>query len=167
MESKLIILRGNSGSGKTTVAKMLRDKLGSKTMLISQDVIRREVLKVKDDPNNPAIELIKHMALFGNNIGYNVIIEGIFSKKKYGKMISELTHVFRGRVNPFYFDISFDETLRRHQLKPNKHEFGEKEMREWWKEKDYLGFQNEKFITTQMTQEDALTYIYNSSFEEV
>lgn len=34
---KLIILRGNSGSGKTTVAKELQKKFGYNTMLISQD----------------------------------------------------------------------------------------------------------------------------------
>lgn len=33
--SKIIILRGNSGSGKTTVAKELQKKLGRGTLLIS------------------------------------------------------------------------------------------------------------------------------------
>ena len=37
---KLIILRGNSGSGKTTIAKELQRRFGRNTMLISQDVIR-------------------------------------------------------------------------------------------------------------------------------
>lgn len=41
---KLIILRGNSGSGKTTVAKALQKKLGRNTMLISQDEVRRNML---------------------------------------------------------------------------------------------------------------------------
>ena len=45
---KLIILRGNSGSGKTTVAKELQKKFGYNTMLISQDEIRRNILWVKD-----------------------------------------------------------------------------------------------------------------------
>lgn len=42
--SKLIILRGNSGSGKTTVAKALQEKLGYNTMRISQDEVRRNML---------------------------------------------------------------------------------------------------------------------------
>ena len=46
--NKLIILRGNSGSGKTTIAKELQQVFGNNTMLISQDVIRRDMLKVKD-----------------------------------------------------------------------------------------------------------------------
>lgn len=40
--SKLIVLRGNSGSGKTSVAKELQKKFGHGTMLISQDVVRRK-----------------------------------------------------------------------------------------------------------------------------
>ena len=46
--SKLIILRGNSGSGKTTVAKALQEKFGYNTMRISQDEVRRNMLWVKD-----------------------------------------------------------------------------------------------------------------------
>ena len=45
---KLIILRGNSGSGKSTIAKALQNKFGQNTMLISQDEIRRNMLNVKD-----------------------------------------------------------------------------------------------------------------------
>lgn len=45
---ELVILSGNSGSGKTSVAKDLQQLFGPNTMLISQDVIRRDILKVKD-----------------------------------------------------------------------------------------------------------------------
>lgn len=44
---KLIILRGNSGSGKTTVAKELQKRFGRNTMLISQDAVRRDMLNEK------------------------------------------------------------------------------------------------------------------------
>lgn len=36
---KLVILRGNSGSGKTTVARVLQRKIGFNTMLISQKMV--------------------------------------------------------------------------------------------------------------------------------
>ena len=52
---KLIILRGNSGSGKTTVAKELQKKFGYNTMLISQDEIRRNILWVKDGIDTKAL----------------------------------------------------------------------------------------------------------------
>ncbi len=54
----LIILRGNSGSGKTTIAKELQKKLGSNTLLISQDVIRREMLMVSDGPDTMALPML-------------------------------------------------------------------------------------------------------------
>lgn len=55
---KLIILRGNSGSGKTTVAKELQKKFGYNTMLISQDEIRRNILWVKDGIDTKALPLM-------------------------------------------------------------------------------------------------------------
>ena len=45
MADTIIIIRGNSGSGKTTVANKLCDKLGEDCMLLSQDVIRRGIFK--------------------------------------------------------------------------------------------------------------------------
>lgn len=51
-------------------------------------------------------------------------------------------------VYVYYFDIPFEETLVRHASKSNTHEFGEKEMREWWNEKDYLNMPNEKILRT-------------------
>ena len=54
--SKIIILRGNSASGKTTIAKALQKERGHGTMLISQDVIRQEMMYVKEGPHNKAID---------------------------------------------------------------------------------------------------------------
>lgn len=44
MKSKLIILRGNSGCGKATTAVALQHTLGAATLLVSQDVVRRDRL---------------------------------------------------------------------------------------------------------------------------
>lgn len=53
--SRLMIIRGNSGSGKSTIAKRLRYELGYGTMLIPQDVVRREIIRTKDVTDNPSI----------------------------------------------------------------------------------------------------------------
>src|SRR5215469_16547178 len=49
-QTRLIVLRGNSGSGKSTVAKALREVYGRGVAWVSQDLIRRIILKEKDQP---------------------------------------------------------------------------------------------------------------------
>ena len=63
---KLVILRGNSGSGKTTVARALQRKIGFNTMLISQDEIRRNMLWVKDGIDTKALPLMIELLKYGN-----------------------------------------------------------------------------------------------------
>lgn len=156
----LIILRGNSGCGKTSTARLLQCQLGDGTMLISQDVVRREILRVKDSESNPAIQLIYDLCMYGNNVGYTVILEGILSNKKYGAMLRRLLDDFQGEKLIYYFDVSFEETVRRHAIKPNAHEFGESEMRQWWKDQDVLNVPGEQRIGEQLSQAEIVDLIH-------
>ena len=54
---KLSILRGNSGSGKSTIAKALQNKFGQNTMLISQDDINIPVFDTTKIHAEKAAEL--------------------------------------------------------------------------------------------------------------
>lgn len=159
MVSKLIVIRGNSGSGKTTIAKRLQRELGKGTMLVSQDVLRREIVWVRDGANNPSIELMKRTVLYAKEIGYNVILEGILAKKFYAPMINELIAEFAGCSHVYHFDLPFEETLRRHATKSNAHDFGEKEMREWWNESDSLGLQHEHIFFASDSEDAVLAKI--------
>lgn len=156
----LIILRGNSGCGKTSTACLLQRQLGYGTMLVSQDVVRREMLRVKDIENNPAIQLIYDLCMYGNNVGYTVILEGILSNKKYGAMLRRLLDDFQGEKLIYYFDVSFEETVRRHATKPNAHEFGELEMSQWWKDQDVLNVPGEQRIGEQLSQAEIVDLIH-------
>lgn len=156
----LIILRGNSGCGKTSTARLLQRQLGYGTMLVSQDVVRREILRVKDSESNPAIQLIYDLCMYGNNVGYTVILEGILSNKKYGAMLRRLLDDFQGEKLIYYFDVSFEETVRRHATKPNAHEFGESEMRQWWKDQDVLNVPGEQRIGEQLSQAEIVDLIH-------
>ena len=88
MQPKLIILRGNSGSGKTTIAKALHRCLKEQSLLISQDVVRREMLRVKDKTGNLSIALLKQLVAFGYQECQYVIVEGIFQKAIYHSFFS-------------------------------------------------------------------------------
>jgi adenylate kinase family enzyme len=155
----LIIIRGNSGSGKSTIAKKVRDKLGDNTMLVQQDVIRREMLFVKDREGNPAVDLISNVVLYGKKIGYTVVLEGILSKKLYGDMLNNLISEYNDDAYVFYMDVSFEETLKRHTTKPNSHEYGSEKMKEWWLEKDYLNVPQEHIIPEDYSVEQTVNNI--------
>ena len=121
---KLIILRGNSGSGKTTIAKELQNSFGRNTMLISQDVIRRDMLKVKDGENTEALPLMKELLIYGRSHSDVVILEGIMYADWYKPLFELAIQLYDTRVYAYYFDLPFEETLKRHQTKPNCNEFG-------------------------------------------
>ena len=156
---RLIVLRGNSGSGKTTIAKEIQKRLGNNTMLISQDVIRRDMLKVKDGENNQAIPLMKELLIYGRNNCDVVILEGIMYSTWYSSLFDLANNLYGASIYAYYFDLPFDETLRRHKTKPNCQEFGEEAMREWWCEKDYSNALHENTITKEKTIEEVVNGI--------
>jgi adenylate kinase family enzyme len=158
--AKLIILRGNSGSGKTTTGKALQRKFGYGTMLISQDVVRREMLFVKDGLNTEASKLLLELALYGKRNCDIVILEGILNSRWYKNLFANLQYEFKDQIFAYYFDIPFEETLNRHQQKPNAHEFGEKEMREWWNEKDLLDIIPEVLLNRELRLSEIVDIVY-------
>ncbi|MCD7712334.1 MAG: kinase [Firmicutes bacterium] len=167
----LIILRGNSGSGKTTVAKELQKLFGRNTMLISQDNIRREMLNVEDGKDTKAIPLMKQLLEYGNEHSDVVILEGIMNADWYHPLFEFVTKLYGKEIYAYYFDVPFEETLKRHQTRSKCQEFGEKEMRRWWREKDFSDVLNEKRITSDMSMENIVTEIYrdgcSGKYEEI
>lgn len=163
---KLIILRGNSGSGKTTIAKELQNRFGRNTMLISQDMVRREILKVKDGENTQAIPLMKELLIYGSNHSDVVILEGIMYADWYKPLFELAVRLYGSNIYAYYFDLSFEETLKRHQTKPNCHEFGEEAMRRWWREKDFSDILNEVNITAEKSLDSIVENIYDTVSEK-
>lgn len=157
---KLIIIRGNSGSGKTTVAKALQQKFGHNTMVISHDVVRRDMLWVKDGAGTKALPLLIHLLQYGRKNSEIVILEGILDAEVYRDLFETAKKEFSSNIYAYYYDLPFEETLLRHQTKPNCHEFGEADMRRWWNEKDLIGSIPETLFTKEISLDDAVELIY-------
>ena len=157
--AKLIVLRGNSGSGKTTIAKELQKSLGRNTMLISQDVVRRDMLRVKDGENTEALPLMKELLTYGRNYCEIVILEGIMYADWYQPLFELAVQLYGTNIFAYYFDLPFEETLKRHQTKPNCNDFGEEAMRRWWREKDFSDVLRERIITSEKEIPDIVTEI--------
>ena len=156
---KLIILRGNSGSGKTTVAKELQKKFGYNTMLISQDEIRRNILWVKDGIDTKALPLMIELLKYGYEHSDIVILEGIMYEEWYNPLFKVADELYGSNVYAYYFDLSFEETVRRHNTR--NREFGEKDMRRWWREKDFSSVLREQAITCEMDTDSIVEKIYS------
>jgi len=162
---KIIILRGNSSSGKSTVAKILQERVGRGTLVISQDYVRREMLWVKDEPGNQAIDLMENLARYGRQNCEAVILEGILYTDVYESLFRMVKELYKDKIFAYYFDIPFEETLRRHVLRPNANDFGEAEMKSWWREKDFLPDISERIINEDSSAEETVERIYNDIYD--
>ena len=154
--SKLIIIRGNSGSGKTMLAQTLQEKFGSNTMLISHDMVRMKMLHVwSKEGIEKSLPLMIELLKYGRQHSDITILEGILTAKEYHLLFETAVGEYGRDIFAYYYDISFEETLKRHQTKPNHMDFGESDMRRWWKEKDYLNIIPEVTFKKDISLEEA------------
>ena len=136
--TRLIVIRGNSASGKSAAAAELRRRHGRGLAIVGQDNLRRQVLRERDVPGGANIDLIDLTARFALDRGFHVIVEGILYADHYGEMLSALIADRAGSAWAYYLDVPWAETLRRHATKPQAAEYGESEMRAWYRERDLL-----------------------------
>ncbi|MEU8388839.1 kinase [Micromonospora sp. NPDC048843] len=158
-EPILICLRGNSDSGKSTIATALRRRHGRGCALVSQDHIRRILLRERDRPGGLAPTLIAQNVRFCLDHGYHVILEGIMHTTRYRSMLTELRDAHRGRTLFVYLDVSWPETLRRHQTRPEAQEFTADTMLGVYAPRDVLGWPDELVLPETTTLEQAIERI--------
>lgn len=137
MKPIFILIRGNSGSGKTVLANKLQQHWGYETcLLLHQDVLRRDILHANDLQGTPAISLIESLVKWGLQQDKIVILEGILRKDVYGEMLENLVNHYRDRTLVYYLDVPFALTVDHNQNKT--HPFSTSELKRWWREHDYL-----------------------------
>jgi predicted kinase len=132
--SRLIVIRGSSGSGKSSAAAAIRASRPARTVaVVGQDVMRREVLGTGDDLAGHATGLVDLTARYALSRGFDVIVEGVLNAEWYGETLLRLVDDHRGTTRCYLYDLSFEETARRHATRPLADSFGEAEMRTWWR----------------------------------
>lgn len=166
-KTKLIVLRGPSGSGKSTISKLLFDKATHRIALIEQDYYRF-IFKPAGGggkPNSDTIhKMIKNNVLSALQDGYDVILEGILSVKSYDAILDEIFEAHDGENYMYYFDISFEETVRRHATRKGKAlEFGASEMKEWYPIAHRSNHQLERVIPETHSVLDTLNQIVSET----
>jgi predicted kinase len=162
--TRLIVLRGNSGSGKSTIAKALREAYGGRGVAwITQDLIRRVILREKDVPGGVNIGLIDQIARYALCQGYHAVLDGIFYADRYEPMLARLKQDHRGLSRFYYLDVSLDETFRRHATRSQAADFSPEDMRGWYRARDLLGSVQERIIPESSTLQDTIDMILAES----
>ncbi len=77
------------------------------------------MLRAKDGPGTPALPLMQALLRYGAAHCERVILEGILDAGVYRPLFVLGRELFGDRICACYYDIPFEETLRRHQTKPN------------------------------------------------
>lgn len=154
-KSHLIIVRGNSGSGKSSLARAVRKLKPRQVAIVGQDALRRQVLHVRDEPENAAVGLIDLTARYALAQGFHVVVEGILKESIYGSMLRTLASDHQGRSFAYRYDLTFDETLQRHLTKDVSDRFGSSEMRQWWTDQDTLTGINETVFDAEVSLDEA------------
>ena len=144
----LIVLRGASGSGKTTVALALQKELAG--VWIEQDYFRRTVLGERGNYSQLSVELIAQSALLALRHGRTVIADGVFNAGVYSEPFAALRAGHPGHSLFYAYDLTLEETLHRHTTRPQKQaDFDEHTMRGWYHGWDPLQGIAEQRITAQ------------------
>jgi gluconate kinase len=159
----LIVIRGNSGSGKSSVAKAVRTAYGRGVAVVGQDNVRREILRERDATDGANIGLIDLITRYSLAQGYHVVLEGILAASRYGAMLAGLRRDHPTCSAFFYLDVSFEETLRRHQTRPLHLEVTADQMRGWYQARDLLPGGCEIVIDEDSTLETTVRQVLEES----
>lgn len=156
---KLIIIRGPSGSGKSTVARELVNRCPKPTLLVSEDQIRLMFNDHKKTGHEVAKSMSTGAVFHGLQNGYDVVYEGILNVKTSGNNLQKFFDVHPKKNYIFYLDVGYDETLRRHQTRPQKNQFTEEAMKRWWDYASPTGHASETIIPESFSLEEAVKTI--------
>jgi predicted kinase len=141
---RLIVVRGNSGSGKSTIVEEIRRQYGRGIAYVEQDYVRRTVFQELEEPDGANIDLIAQMARHALARGFHTVVEGILPTIRYGGMLAELARDHGGHF--YYLDIPFEETVRRHATRTKANAFSATDMAAWYRARDLLERPRETII---------------------
>lgn len=130
--AKLIILRGPSASGKSTIAKKIVKSNSKDTALLDFDVYRLDFLNKKGDYYPTSAKMLMSDTIIALRADYDVVIDGFYRLENYPDLFEELLREHENENYMFYFDISLEETIHRHKGRPKADLYGEKELTEWY-----------------------------------
>lgn len=155
-DSRLITIRGNSGSGKSRLARAIRAARPRGIAIISHDVLRRAILHVRDHPGALSVSYVDLSARFALDNDLHVVVEGILHSESYGEMLTRLREDYRGVTCAYRYDLQLDGTLRRHRTKSFVDGVSEGRVASWYRSSDPVVDLQESVFDDEVVLRDAL-----------
>ncbi|MFE7406043.1 kinase [Isoptericola sp. NPDC057559] len=124
--------------------------------IICHDVLRREILHVRDRPGALSVPYIDLSARFALDHGLDVVIEGILHSESYGEMLARLRSEHRGVTRCYYYGLELEETLRRHRTKALTAEVSEADVASWYRDDDRVAALDEVVLDATVSAQEAL-----------
>ncbi len=115
--TKLIIIRGPSGVGKSTVAKALLKRTTRPTVLVDLDHYRFSFVNPPNHDHGLEYAMSGSDVLIGLQLGFDVIFDGNFTATAHDPFLDKLLSAHPEETYLFYLDASLNETLKRHETK--------------------------------------------------
>ena len=178
---QLLLLRGPAGSGKSTVTKRVVELLrsaGRSVAYLEQDHFRHTVLTTAA-PNNRSASTAMLAAAADAALaqGCDTLVEGICNWSYCAEHLdplllsaaaSDMTmtqHVYkRSDRHLFYFDVSLDETIRRHKTREKAATISPTKLRKWYKSASSTGHTFETRLSETNTVEQSVSAILRVAF---
>lgn len=161
--TRLVILRGNSGAGKSSIARAVRAAACSRVALVEQDYLRRVLLRERPPEGKLHVHLIESVVRLALDGGYHVLLEGIFKRDAYGDLLQRLREDHQGCTLAYYLAVSFPESCSRHSTRPQASEFSVEDMRNWYLQDDVLGWEEEAVVPATSTEAETVEAILTAS----
>lgn len=156
----LVVLRGNSASGKSTVARRAQRALPrGRVAVIGGDHVRRELLWEHETGQGEVVGLLVTMVRHCLAIGRITILEGIFGSERYHGMLDEILQEHAGSTLVYYLDVGLPETLRRHAGKPIADHVTQEEVASWYRGHDVLGADGEQVLGEQFSEDEVVAQL--------
>lgn len=157
---QLLILRGRPGSGKSTAAKKIQQKMQPKRVAIfTPDYFYWQVFPGEDNKRlvNKVLNFAIQMYL---EEGYLVILEGILPKNENGELFDILYQYCQNNginFNSVFLEVSLENALKRNRQRKKGSEISDSDMKTWYSNAQPKEIIGEKILKTDNKTAEEIT----------